>query len=374
MNNLNRQIIHVSHNDSDGIGCTVLSQYYGNKRNMEVIAINTGYSRVAEELNKALDLVESNPDKVEYFLISDISMKYGSKIDERVDYLAKKYPHITFRLLDHHATAHWLNKYDWAEVHEKDEQGVKHCGTYWVAKFYAEIFGSDNNIIVREFVEYTDLYDTWRWVEDFPQDEPFTPANNLNKLLLLKGAKRHAADLLDRLINHQPTLFSYDDRVILNMDTHNTQTLIDTKDRELISGTFVYSIRNQEQLAFVFRYFKNLYHDDADKFQKAMKRFHVGYKKKFHLGVVYLNSNISEVGNALAKRHPELDFICLINMPSTISYRCVKDLEVPLGVIANAFSKGNGGGHPKSSGSTLNEYMVFDVSKQLLPGFINTKS
>lgn len=370
---MKKKIIHVSHNDSDGIGCTVLSQYYGEKHGYEVVISNTGYSRVAEELNKALDLVEKEPNKVAYFLISDISMKYGSKIDERVERLSKKHPHITFRLLDHHATAHWLNKYDWAEVHEKDKRGVKHCGTYWVAKFYESVFGKMTNPSMKQLVEYTDLYDTWRWVEDYPKDKAFAPANDLNRLLLLKGIKQQSADLLDRMLKEKSLLFSETDKAILSINNHSIQTLIDTKDKELIAGTYVYSIKNAEQLDAVARYFKNLYQDDEDKFQSVMKRFHVGYKRKFHLGVVYTDSNISEVGNGLARRHPELDFICLISMPNTISYRCVKDLEVPLGIIANAFSKGNGGGHPKSSGSSLNKYTVFDVSKQLLPGFINTK-
>ena len=87
----------------------------------------------------------------------------------------------------------------------------------------------------------------------------------------------------------------------------------------------------------------------------------------FNVGVVYCTDNLSEIGNVLAKTHPELDFIILVALPGTLSFRCCKDLDVPLGIIANVIGSGQGGGHPQSSGTPIK----FITSKGLVEDLIH---
>jgi oligoribonuclease NrnB/cAMP/cGMP phosphodiesterase (DHH superfamily) len=69
---------------------------------------------------------------------------------------------------------------------------------------------------------------------------------------------------------------------------------------------------------------------------------------KYNVGIVFSEQYISELGNYLANKHNELDFIVLIGSQS-VSYRGIKD-DIDLGLFAKQFG---GGGHPKASGSQI---------------------
>ena len=71
----------------------------------------------------------------------------------------------------------------------------------------------------------------------------------------------------------------------------------------------------------------------------------------YNVGVVFAEQYQSELGNVLAKNHPELDFIAIIDPSSSVSYRGVKD-NIDLGQFAKIYG---GGGHPKSAGSQISE-------------------
>jgi len=69
-------------------------------------------------------------------------------------------------------------------------------------------------------------------------------------------------------------------------------------------------------------------------------------------GIVYAESFLSELGNALGKENPHLDYIAMINMGSKrISLRTIHD-DVDVSEVAGQF---DGGGHAKASGCSLNE-------------------
>jgi len=72
-------------------------------------------------------------------------------------------------------------------------------------------------------------------------------------------------------------------------------------------------------------------------------------------GVIFAEQYHSELGNVLAERRPDLDFIIIINPSRTISYRGVRD-DIHIGNdIAYVF---RGGGHPQSAGSPIDRYLV----------------
>ena len=125
------------------------------------------------------------------------------------------------------------------------------------------------------------------------------------------------------------------------------------KENEMRTFKFQYKT-NETQMNFIRGYLKNNKITDKDYLVDP------DYAIDFTAGVVYLDRNLSDVGNTLSENHPELDFIILVSMPKTISFRCIKDLPVPLGIIANYFG-GNGGGHPKAAGCVLPEDTAIKV-------------
>ena len=79
-----------------------------------------------------------------------------------------------------------------------------------------------------------------------------------------------------------------------------------------------------------------------------MKRYIIDGKK---CGVVFAETNKSELGNYLSNKYTELDLIVLINAANSISYRTTKD-DVDVSVFASNYQ---GGGHAKASGSGITD-------------------
>jgi len=70
------------------------------------------------------------------------------------------------------------------------------------------------------------------------------------------------------------------------------------------------------------------------------------------VGIVFAERHLSELGNALSKRCPHLDFIAMVNMGTKhIGFRTIHD-TVNVAEFAKQFG---GGGHPKASGCFVDE-------------------
>ena len=87
----------------------------------------------------------------------------------------------------------------------------------------------------------------------------------------------------------------------------------------------------------------------------------LGYK----VGIIMCDMYLSELGNVLSEKHPELDFIAIIKQNS-IGLRTVKD-DINLTDVAKQFG---GGGHKKASGFPLgniklNNFIndIFDIKE-----------
>jgi oligoribonuclease NrnB/cAMP/cGMP phosphodiesterase (DHH superfamily) len=378
------KIYNVSHNDLDGIGCTVLTRLICEKIGAEAKIYNTGYNYMTDTLSKALDEFSQETDEAAYFIISDISMKAGVGLDERFDRYTQEYSNTTFLLLDHHATAYWLRKYNWATVEVTDSEGVEHCGTYLISKFYKEVLGEENfNEAMNQMVEWIDLYDTWRWVNDYPGNH-FVPANDLNRLNIFRGHKKMAEHLYElckanESIEIPDTLtdghliscymMNAEDLSILNVQNQIIDKLVQDKSEQMITGTLKWGIKTLDIEKVVRNHFINRYGEDTPEFMEAMNRLHLGYVHEFKVGAVFLDSYVSEVGNKLCDLYPELDFVILITLPGNISFRSNKTLEVPLGLIAQAVGRGNGGGHDNAAGAQVSKDKVKDLGKLLIRGF-----
>ena len=154
-----------SHCDFDGVGCAILAYLAFERENVDVEYC--GYKNVDEKVEKFIE-DEKLFRSYDAVFITDISI--SDSVANMIDILDQ--PLKKVRLFDHHATALWLNKYEWCEVLVEDETGLKMSGTalfynYLVLNgFFVHYIMNDrvvNNIC--RFVDIVRDYDTWRWKE-----------------------------------------------------------------------------------------------------------------------------------------------------------------------------------------------------------------
>lgn len=282
----------ITHNDLDGIGCHVVAAYflrtdidvdYCNYKNINEIVLNT---------------IENHEQYSEIF-ITDISV--NEEVAEKLDVIKDK-----VILLDHHPTALFLNKYDWAKVEGECKKGNT-CGTRMLFEYFAPCYFNSS---INDFVELVRRYDTWEWKDKYKDERP----KQFNDLMYMVGKKEFAEDMILKTINNEG-LFDSTYCKLLELRQNEINRDIEKKDKNIIVKDIL------------------------------------GYKA----GVVFADSFISELGNRLSEMHPELDFIAMINQ-ETISYRTIKD-NVNLSEVSKYFG---GGGHPKASGSQVDKC---DVNK-----------
>lgn len=287
----------ITHTDLDGVGCHVVASYF--LKNY----IDVSYCDYSNVNKKVLEVL-TNHEEYSKIFITDIS------VDEEV---AEKLDKIKYKiiLLDHHPTALYLNKYNWAKIELKCECG-KTCGTRMLFEYFMpDYFNSSIN----DFVELVRRYDTWEWKDKYNDNRP----KQLNDLLDIIGREEFVEDMIFRTYNNE-VLFSNIYYKILEFRQNEINMYVEDKNKNIIVQDIL------------------------------------GHKA----GVVFAERFISELGNKLSEKHPELDFIVIIDN-NKISYRTVKD-DVDLSQIAKHFG---GGGHPKASGSQIRNDVIYDYIKKL---------
>lgn len=285
-----------THTDLDGVGCAVVA-----KRMYKDISITyCNYDEIDYEVSRFIDKESRFYDLV---LITDISVdEYVAKeIDEYIGHKTK--------LIDHHATAEWLNKYKWANVNPLHEDNVKSSGTSMLFDYLNQPDG------LYDFVEKVRRYDTWEWSTKYNDEH----AKQLNDLLYIVGREK----FFNRFVSNPSIELTDSEKLILDIEQDKINHYIGKKKKQVKE--------------------KNI----------------LGYKA----GVVFAEQYSSQLGNELAKEYVELDFIAIINTSSqSISYRGIKDY-IDLGKdVAKVFG---GGGHPKAAGSQIDEKhldnFIFDL-------------
>lgn len=347
------RIINITHNDLDGVGCPIVLAVMTKKK---VEPHYCGYHDIEEELDTILSNLD---DSVENIYITDISMRENSKSYQRISDINKKYGYNFIRMIDHHATSNFVNKkFRWAQSYETDSvTGKKECATYQLFKFLVDK-GYHYNEALKNFAELVNLWNTWRWVTDYPADKPRMEASELNMVQSIYGKRKFMSEYITKIEKNLP-MFDTAERTIIDCKMHEIERDIQDKNQELITTDFTYRFK-KAYANFVKSYLEN--NHIADKDYLLSKNYH----KTFKIGVVFANRNVSDIGNGLAKLHPELDFIMLLSLPKTVSFRSIKDLDVPLGIIAN-YTTGKGGGHPQSAGAVLSRRLSESIIQKVLP-------
>lgn len=283
----------ITHNDLDGVGCYIIAKYLMQEE------INVSYCSYKNVNDVVLEVIE-NHEQYDEILITDIYV--NEDVAEKLNKIKNK-----IRLLDHHHTSLFLNKYDWADVEMECQQG-KTCGTKMLFDYLKSSCHDYVGCIAKLFVELVRRYDTWEWNDKYNDESP----KKLNDLMYIMGREDFIKDILSK-INAGVFLFDKLNLKLLELKQREIDSYILKKDKDLIIKDIL------------------------------------GY----NAGIVFAESHISELGNKLSELHPELDFIAMINQ-ETVSYRTIKE-DVNLGEVAKHFG---GGGHPKASGSQISAYCV----------------
>jgi len=249
----------------------------------------------------------------DYIFMTDlcISEETINKLD---DNFIKK-----FKIFDHHISNIHMNKYDFISVID-EENKIKESGTSLYYKYLCENFNNEilSKKITKEITEIVRLSDTWSW-----EKENKTSNSTLTDYLAIMGIDDYINYFYNFILNNEEFYVEEKLKFLFEVELKRKQNYVDERDKQLI------------------------------------KVFINPYK----VGVVFAENYRSFLGNALAKRHMDLDFIIIINMARSLSYRGVK------GVDLSKFASIYGGkGHINAAGGPLPIDLKEDIIKKIFEG------
>lgn len=230
-----------------------------------------------------------------------------------------------FKIFDHHKSKNYMNKYDFINVVD-EENGIKQIGTSLYYNYLRKHFENKllNKKIVKDIVEIVRLSDTWSW-----EKENKTPCSALTDFLSIMGYEEYINYFYNLILNNEEFYIEEKLKFLFNVELKRKQAYIEEKDKQIIK-------------VFI---------------------------KPYKVGVVFAENYRSFLGNTLAKRHMDLDFIIIINLSRSISYRGIKNID--LSKFAAIYG---GSGHFYASGSPLPINLKEDIIKLIFEGvLINEK-
>lgn len=210
-----------------------------------------------------------------------------------------------------------MNKYPFIKVVDVD--GIKQSGTTLYYKFLKENYNNDllNKDVTKKLVEHVRTMDTYDFSITSKEE-----ANNIVVLFKIYGRELFIDKFYNVIINSNK-LYSKEDLNLIELENLRIKRYIEEK--EIIE----ISLDNKK------------------------------------VGVVFAEQNMSELGNYLVNKYDYLDYVILINVDKSISYR--GNNKVDLSVIAKKY---NGGGHFNASGSPipidLKEKIIKEIFKEAI--------
>ena len=311
----------LTHCDLDGVGCAILAYLAFGRDNVDVEFCN--YDDVDGKIREFY--LYDNPEEYDAIYITDISVdeEVAAEIDEMVEIGQK------WRLFDHHATALWLNEYEWCEVIVAYDNGVKTSGTELFFKHldkhgYLDEYEDWKVVNISRFVIMVRDYDTWRWKE---LGDGGLVCKQVNDLFHMYGREKFIGWAMNQIqeIDYISPLqtfpcFSVTDKALLEQKQREIDIYVEAKNKQLV--------------------------EKIDQFGHTY-------------GLVFADRFVSELGHRLSELHPKLDYIAMIDIShGTISYRTTSE-DIDLGgEIAHSYG---GGGHRKAAGSRFDISVVRDL-------------
>jgi len=209
-----------------------------------------------------------------------------------------------FKIFDHHIARNEMNKYDFIDVIE-ERNNIKECGTSLYYEHLCKKF--DNELlrknVTKDIVEIVRLADTFSWEEN--QERNFA----LTDFLSIMGIDEYVDYFYNFILNNQDFYLEEKYKFLFEIESKRKINYIEEKEKQLIKANI----------------------------------------NPYNIGIIFAESYRSILGNELARRNPELDFIIIINLSRSISYRGVKE-NINLSNFASIYG---GKGHKFASGSPL---------------------
>lgn len=315
------------HTDLDGMGVKFLGMQLAKNFKCKVKTFACNYSEIDDAILN--NLQKANLDNTRGILIGDISV--NAKTAEFLNNLYNEGMDVVLR--DHHASADWLNKYDWAIVSELDDDGVPRCGTKLVYETYTSYLQClDKNLQV--LVETINDWDCWLWKEH--QNDYAKFLNMLHRLWGDNKFIKYLEGLDMNNVKAPEDLFTTEAKVSVDVFNSMVERTASKCEKSLI-------VTNM----------------------KFPRRHGRGKSVTLKCGVIFANDNISFIADEILNKHPEIDYIMCFGLPKYVSFRTQKDLAIPLPKIAK-MTTGNGGGHPHSAGAVISEHQAYRLIKGIM--------
>ncbi len=249
------------------------------------------FEYILSDIDEVDKYVMDNIDKE--MIIVDLNIS-----EETADYILNNNKNVL--VFDHHLSNINMNKYPFIKVVDFDD--IKQSGTSLYYKYLLEKYNNEllNKDVAKKLVEHVRTMDTYDFSITSKEE-----ANNIEVLFKIYGRELFIDKFYNVIINDKE-LYSDEDLNLINLEKLRIKRYVEEK--EIIEIT-------------------------------------LDNKK---VGVVFAERNMSELGNYLVNKYDYLDYVILINVDKSISYR--GNNKVDLSVIAKKY---NGGGHFNAAGSPI---------------------
>ncbi len=295
-----KELLLISHvADPDGITPVILASF--SFKEFDTLLLNPG--EVDEKLKE-------NLEKYKEIHIVDlpVSEEMAKEIDANEKWKNK------VKLFDHHHGNLYLNNYSFAKVID-EQNGRKESGTSNYYNYLINI--SDNPLLhknsTKGLVDQVRIIDTY----DFKTEED-QKAHNIDALFTILGRQNYIDYFTKYIENNEIFEYTEQEQFLIKLEKDKMNNYIEKREEEMITAEL----------------------------------------EGHNVGIVYAERYRSDLGNYLATKHEELDFIIIINIAKSISFRGHD--KVDLSVFAKKFG---GGGHKNASGCSLPQNLLQDVTK-----------
>lgn len=310
-----------THTDFDGVGCAIALKSLWGEENVDVTYCD--YDKINDKVTNFIEGKTEYPlNDYTHIFITDISV--NEEVAEKLQALNEDMETTPFvQLLDHHGTAEWLNKYDWAfvEPNLRGRPNHKSSGTSLILDFFEHQrpgFKVKPSSSLRRFLEQVRRYDTWEWHNIYDDEGP----KDMNNILYIVGREEFVRNRLASIQNGDGLELTEKEASLLEQRQKEIKEYIDKKETQLI-----------KVLAGA---------DENDNYQYA--------------GIVFAEQHISELGNELCKRHADIDYVGIVDMGAMkVSFRTVKEVDV-----SEIAKRLGGGGHPKAAGAPIKQESIIE--------------
>ena len=290
-------ISHIA--DPDGITPVILAKFVFEKFDTLLL--------MPKEVDEKL---KENIEKYEEIHIVDlpVSEEMAKEIEEKEEWKNK------LKLFDHHHGNLYLNNYSFAQVID-EENGRKESGTSVYYNYLTTI--SDNEFLhknsTKGLVNQVRIIDTY----DFKTEEDQN-AHNIDALFSILGRQNYIDYYYNYIKEDDEFKYREQDLFLIKLEQDKMNNYIEKREEEMLKT-------------------------ELD-----------GYK----VGIVYAERYRSDLGHHLAQKYPDLDFVMIINISSSISFRGENKVDLSL-----YSKKYGGGGHKNAAGCPLPPNLLQDITK-----------